>query len=264
MTVTPFSQPRPSAEELALLRETVARVAAARGPVLPFGVGPLDHLLAGGGLDGAGLHEIAAASASWSDDAAATLFAAGIAARFAAAPGVSALWALTRFDLYAPGLEQAGLGPERILYAQGANDRELLAMCEDALRDGALACVVAEVKAADQTATRRLQLAASEGKTPMLLYRRYRRYGQCPLTDLSLACPRWRVGSGSSGPRPAPGVGRGRWSVELVRQRGGPPFSLELEACDDQGRLALPAATRDRTALPGGAVAAGGAVQHAA
>src|SRR3546814_7366734 len=88
-----------------------------------------DHLLAGGGLDGAGLHEIAAASASWSDDAAATLFAAGIAARFAA-PGLSALWALTRFDLYAPGLEQAGLGPDRVFYAQGANDRERLAKCE--------------------------------------------------------------------------------------------------------------------------------------
>src|SRR3546814_3428592 len=70
----------------------------------------------------------------------------------------------------------------------------------------------------------------------MLLYRRYRRYGQCPLTDLSLACTRWRIGSLASAPLSMPGVGRGRWSVELVRQRGGPPFSLELEACDDQGR----------------------------
>lgn len=252
MTAPPFSQPRPSAGELQALRETVARVAAARGPVLPFGVGPLDHLLAGGGLDGAGLHEVAAATASWSDDAAATLFAAGIAARFAG-PGLSVLWALTRFDLYAPGLEQAGLGSDRILYAQSTSDRELLAMCEDALRDGALACVVAELKAADQTATRRLQLAATEGKTPMLLYRRYRRYGQCPLTDLSLACTRWRIGSLASTPLSIPGVGRGRWSVELVRQRGGPPFSLELEACDDQGRLALPATTRDRAVAAGGA-----------
>ncbi len=253
MTAPPSSLPRPSPEVLRALRETVACVADARGPLLPFGVGPLDHLLAGGGLDGAGLHEVAAASASWSDDAAATLFAAGIAARFASAPGLSVLWALTRFDLYAPGLEQAGLGPERIFYAQGASDRELLAMCEDALRDGALACVVAEVKAADQTATRRLQLAATEGKTPMLLYRRYRRYGQCPLTDLSLACTRWRIGSLASAPLSMPGVGRGRWSVELVRQRGGPPFFLELEACDDQGRLALPAATRDRALAAGGA-----------
>ena len=118
MSMLPISSLRPRADELAALREAVARVAASRGPVLPFGVGPLDHLLAGGGLDGAGLHEVAGASASWSDDAAATLFAAGIAARFAAAPGVSALWALTRFDLYAPGLEQAGLGPDRVLYAQ--------------------------------------------------------------------------------------------------------------------------------------------------
>ena len=260
----PLSQPRPSAEELAALREAVARVATVRGPVLPFGIAPLDHLIADHGIDGAGLHEVAAASASWSDDAAATLFAAGIAARFAAAPGLHILWALTRFDLYAPGLEQAGLGPEHILFAQGKNDRELLAMCEDALRDGAFACVVAEVKAADQTATRRLQLAASEGSTPMLLYRRYRRFGQCPLADPSLAMTRWRIGCLPSGRLAAPGIGRGRWSVELARQRGGPPFSLELEACDDEGRLALPAATRDRTALPGGATAAGGAVKHAA
>lgn len=258
MTEQSLLASRPSAEDLAALREAVSRAASVRGPVLPFGVAPLDHLLADHGLDGAGLHEVAAASASWSDDAAATLFAAGIAARFAAGPGLHMLWALTRFDLYAPGLEQAGLGPERILYAQGKSDRDLLAMCEDALRDGAFACVVAEVKAADQTATRRLQLAAAEGATPMLLYRRYRRYGQCPLADPSLAMTRWRIGCLPSARLAAPGVGRGRWSVELARQRGGPPFFLELEACDAQGRLALPAATADR------AFAAGGAVQHAA
>ena len=264
MSTMPFSLPRPGAGELAALRDAVARAAGARGPVLPVGVARLDRLLAGGGLDGAGLHEVAGASASLSDDAAATLFAAGIAARFAATPGVSALWALTRFDLYAPGLEQAGLGPERVLYAQGGDDRILLAMCEDALRDGSLACVVAEVKAADQTATRRLQLAASEGGTPMILYRRYRRSGQCPLADPSLAMTRWRIGTLPSTRLAVPGVGRGCWTVELVRQRGGPPFSLELEACDDQGRLALPAATRDRTASPGRAIAAGGAARHAA
>lgn len=80
-------------------------------------MGPFDHLLTGGGLDGAGLHEVAVASASWSDDAAATLFAAGIAARIAA-PGLSALWALTRLHLYASGLEQAGLAHDRTLDAR--------------------------------------------------------------------------------------------------------------------------------------------------
>src|SRR3546814_19240264 len=184
MSTTPQSAPRPSARDIDVLRAAVARAAASRGPVLPFGVGPVDHLLAGGGLDGAGLHEIAAASASWSDDAAATLFAAGIAARFAA-PGLSALWALTRFDLYAPGLEQVVLGPDRVFYAQGANDRALLAMCADALRDRDPAWFFAHVKAASQTATRRLQRTTSASTTPMLAHIRAPRYRQCPLPTFS-------------------------------------------------------------------------------
>lgn len=251
MTIAlPSPVSRPSAEELAALRDAVARVRTERGPILAFDIAAIDERLADHGLDGAGMHEIAGASPSWSDDAAATLFAAGIAARFAAAPGLNVLWTLTRFDLYAPGLEQAGLAPDKIFYAQGRDDKDVLALAEDGLRDGALACVVAEIKIIDQAATRRLQLAASEGQTPMLLYRRFRRQDRCPLAEPSLAMTRWRIGSAPSAPLGLPGVGRGRWAVELVRQRGGPPFSLEVEACDDQGRLALPAAIADRAAAP--------------
>ncbi len=246
----PLPVSRPSAEELAALRDAVARVRTERGPILPFEIAAMDDRLSDHGLDGAGMHEIAGASPSWGDDAAATLFAAGIAARFAAAPGLNVLWTLTRFDLYAPGLEQAGLAPDKIFYAQGRDDRDVLALAEDGLRDGALACVVAEAKSVDQASTRRLQLAASEGRTPMLLYRRFRRQDRCPLAEPSLAMTRWRIGSAPSAPLGLPGVGRGRWAVELVRQRGGPPFSLEVEACDDQGRLALPAAIADRAAAP--------------
>jgi len=238
------------AEQLAALRAQIAQVQAVRGPALPFGVAEIDARLASGGLDGAALHEIAGASPSWSDDAAATLFAAGLAARFAAGPDMTVLWALSRFDLYAPGLEQVGLGPDKVLYAQGAKDAEVLALAEDALRDGSLTCVIAEVKSADQTATRRLQLAASDGGTPMLLYRRHRSRERSPLASPSAAMTRWSIGTAPSSPLPHPGVGRGRWSVELVRQRGGNPFSLCVEACDDQGCLALPAAVADRAAAP--------------
>ena len=244
---------RPSADPLATLCVTLPGARAARGPMLPFGLAALDDRLADRGLHGAGLHEIAAATAALSDDAAATLFIAGIAARFASRPGSTILWALTRFDLYAPGLEQVGLGPDKILYAQGRNDSDVLALAEDGLRDGALACVVAEVRSADMTATRRLQLAASDGGTPMLLYRRHRARNRCPLTEPSSAMTRWRIGCASSVRLPYPGIGRARWSVELVRQRNALPFSLELEACDDAGRLALPAATPDRAPAPVGA-----------
>jgi protein ImuA len=245
-----FQNPSPSEralpDRLAALRAALAEHRIARGPALAFGVAELDDQLADRGIDGGGLHEIAAASESLSDDAAATLFAAGIAARFVATRDITILWAVTRFDLYAPGLEQVGLAPDRIDYAQGRTDAEVLAVAEDGLRGGALACVIAEVKAADQTATRRLQLAASDGQTPILLYRRHRVRGRCPLDQPSAAMTRWRIGCVPSGPLPHPGVGRARWSVMLMRQRGGNPFSLELEACDDTGRLALPAAAPDR------------------
>ena len=253
--VCPASNPdRPRAASLAALLAELAQARAARGPALPFGVEALDGRLADGGLDGGALHEIAAASATLNDDAATTLFAAGIAARFASQPGFTVFWALTKFDLYAPGLEQVGLGPEQVLYAQGTSDSTVLAMAEDALRDGSLACVIAEVKSADQTATRRLQLAASDGKTPMLLYRRHRVRERCPLGGLSSAMTRWRIGCLPSARLSYPGVGRARWSVELVRQRNGNPFSLELEACDDHGRLALPATAAHRASAAAGAV----------
>lgn len=252
MPQTAALPPRPSAEQLAVLRQAVARGESVRGPVLPFGVRDLDDRLADRGLDGAALHEIAGATDSWNDDAAATLFMAGIAARFAGKPGVTVFWALTRFDLYAPGLEQVGLGPDKLLYGQAKKDAEVLALAEDALRGGSLACVIAEVKSADQTATRRLQLAASDGKTPMLLYRRYRSRGLSPFIQPSSAMTRWSIGCAPSAPLPHPGVGRARWAIELVRQRGGNPFSLTLEACDDQGRLDLPAVPCNRAAAPGG------------
>ena len=245
---------RSRADHLAAIRAELAYARAARGPSLAFGIRTLDERLADHGLAGGGLHEIAAASATLSDDAAATLFAAGIAARFADQPGFSVFWALTRFDLYAPGLEQVGLRPDQVFYAQGQKDSAGLAMAEDALRDGSLACVIAEVRQADQTATRRLQLAASDGQTPMLLYRHHRARERCPLSGLSSAMTRWRIGSVPSGRLPHAGVGRSRWSVELVRQRNGNPFSIELDACDDTGRLALPAAAANRAAPAVGAV----------
>lgn len=264
MPVTPTSFSRPPAETLAALRAKLSAARATRGPTLGFGVPAIDDRLADRGLDAGGLHEVAAASSRLNDDAAATLFLAGIAARFAEKQGFNVLWAVTAFDLYAPGLEQVGLGPEKLLYAQGRKDIEVLAMAEDALRDGSLACVIAEVKAADMTATRRLQLAASDGETPILLYRRHRSRDRCPLELPSAAMTRWRIGCLASARLPWPGVGRARWQVELARQRGGDPFTLELEACDATGRLALPAATGDRTATPKRTPAQERAINHAA
>ncbi len=54
------------------------------------------------------------------------------------------------------------------------------------------------------------------------------------------AVTRWRVSALPSAPLPVPGVGRARWRLELIRCRGGESACFEVEACDAQGRLALP------------------------
>lgn len=234
-------------ERLDALREEVRALersgAAKMGGVLPFGIGEVDRRLAAGGLATAALHEIAGASADASDDAAATLFIAGIAARRGAG---TVLWALPRFDLFAPGLAAAGLGPERALYAECGRDEEVLAVMEEGLRHGGLDAVVGEVGRVAMASIRRLQLAAEEGGTTALMLRRWRRSGEDPLGQPSAAMTRWKIGCAPSTPLPVEGVGRPRWRIALVRQRGGESHEWILEATDAEGRLALPAQPRYR------------------
>jgi hypothetical protein len=54
------------------------------------------------------------------------------------------------------------------------------------------------------------------------------------------AVTRWRVSALPSAPLPVAGVGRARWRLELIRCRGGEAACFDVEACDAQGRLALP------------------------
>ena len=240
---------------IAELRESLKKVESdglRRRPVLPFGIAPIDERLAPGGLRLDSLHEISAASPAPSDDAAATLFMAGIAAR-AWGP---VLWVVRRRDLFAPGLYQAGLAPGRLIYAEAGDDAELLALMEEGLRHRGLGAVVGEVKRAAMPNTRRLQLAAEGGKTIALLMKRHAREGGNPFAVPSAAMTRWRIASAPSAPLPVgdAGVGRARWQVELVRQRGGESADWMMEACDETGRLALPARLADRTAGAGRAL----------
>ena len=239
----------PSPAIIAELRETLRTIEGdgyRRRETLPFGIPSFDERIADGGLRLDGLHEVAAGTAQLSDDAAATLFMAGIAAR-AWGP---ILWVVRRRDLFAPGLYQAGLSPERVLYAEARDDAELLALMEEGLRHRGLGAVIGEVKRATMGATRRLQLAAEGGRTIALLMRRHPREDADPLGQPSAALTRWRITSAPSAPS-RHGMGRARWTVALERQRGGDPFTTLMEACDDTGRLSLPAALGDRSRAPG-------------
>jgi protein ImuA len=234
-------------DRLAALRAEVRAIESVGAGVahacLPFEVEAIDARLAGGGLATAALHEITGAKLGLSDDAAATLFLAGIAARLDG----TILWALARRDLFAPGLALAGLSPDRLIYAECGRDEDVLAVMEEGLRHGGLAAVVGEIGRATMASTRRLQLAAEEGGTTALMLKRWRKPGEDPLGLPSAAVTRWRIACAPSRKLPVAGVGRPRWHVELARQRGGEAFHLILEGSDETGRLALLPEPLDRS-----------------
>jgi protein ImuA len=238
----PVIMPEPS--NIDHLRGLAAPAVANRS--LPFGARAIDGRLADGGLRAGALHEVVANSCALVDDAAATLFLAGIAAREAHATGAPVLWVSCRNDLYAPGVAQGGLGAAQVSYAQPRDDKTLVAVVEDAVRDGTPCLVVAEASKVSMVATLRLQLVAGDADLPVLLLRRRRARDRDPLSELSAAWTRWRISSAPSERLDVAGVGRPRWSVELARQRGGEPFSLMVEGCDETGRLAVPAALGHR------------------
>jgi protein ImuA len=211
--------------------------------VLPFGIAELDARLPGGGLALGALHEIAGGGNGAIDGAAAALFAGGVAARTRG----KVLWCITRPDLFAPALAQAGLKPDRVIYVEAGDDKTILACMEEGIRHGGLGAVVGEVARLTMTASRRLQLAAEAAHTIGIALRRWRR--QTEAADFgqpTAAMTRWRVSVLPSAPLPVPGVGRHRWLVELIRARAGESADFELEACDGTGRLAVPADLADR------------------
>ena len=206
--------------------------------MLPFGLDLIDRRLPGGGLALGALHEIAGIEADTVSGAAAALFAAGIAARTRGA----VLWCLTRPDLFAPALAQAGLDAGRVIFFEAGDEKSLMAAFEEGLRHGGVGAVVGEISQLNLTQSRRLQLAAETTGTLGLAVRRWRGHEDAKTFGLpNAAATRWRVGQMPSSALPVRGVGRAGWRLELVRCRGGNAAQFDVEACDDQGRLALPA-----------------------
>ena len=216
------------------LREQIRRLESGGGHghgVLPFGVAEIDQCLPDGGLAMGALHEMAGSGQGTVDGAAAALFAAGIAARTSG----QVLWCVSRPDLFAPALAQAGLPPDRILYVEAGDDTGVLACFEEGLRHGSLGAVVAEVAKLSMTASRRLQLAAESGNTLGLAVRRWRREKDArDFGEPTAAVTRWRVSTLPSAPLAVEGLGPARWRLELLRCRGGERAEFHVEVSQNE------------------------------
>ncbi|RWX76910.1 damage-inducible protein [Neorhizobium lilium] len=228
------------------LRDRIERVSSVRRQksVLPFGMGPIDQHLPGGGLALGALHEVAGGGNGALDGAAAALFVAGIAARTTG----RVLWCVTRQDLFMPGLVQAGLSQNRVLIVECRDEKGVLDCFEEGLRCNGLGAVVGEVARLTMTASRRLQLAAEASGVIGIAIRRWRR--QAEASDYgrpTAAVTRWRISILPSEPLPVPGIGRARWYLELLRCRAAESADYVVEACDAKGRLGLPANLANRS-----------------
>jgi protein ImuA len=231
-----------------LLREKIRLMEAGGRPsarVLPFDLAALDVRLPSGGLAMGALHEVAGGGNGAVDGAAAALFTAGIVARTTG----QVLWCVARQDLFAPAIAQAGLAADRVIYVEAGDEKSLLACFEEGLRHGGFGGVVAEIGRLTMTNSRRLQLAAEGSGTLGIAIRRWRR--QADAADFgqpTASVTRWRISAMPSASLPVPGIGRTRWLVELMRCRAGESAEFEVEACDAQGYLGLPAELAGRTA----------------
>ncbi len=269
--------------------------------IMPLGVPAIDAHLPDGGLRLAGLHEIAGVRDEW-DDAVAAGFCLALLGRLAAirsqgagpAPRGAILWAARRADLYGPGVaglmgphqdqpaepakteKTGGVLPGRLILVRARRDDDVLWALEEGLRaagSGAvLSAVVGEVGEPDDTAMRRLQLAAEAAGRPCFLLRRRLFAGRAAAlastpgsTHMSApgsALTRWRVGalpSKETRPSAEAGLaggltglpGRARWRLELLRCRGAAPGSFTVEWDDAAGDFALAAPVRDRPVAQG-------------
>jgi protein ImuA len=230
------------------LRARIAGIEQAGRPqrgTIPFGQSAIDRRLPGGGLRQGALHEVAGGSLGAVHGAAAALFAAGVLARLTG----PVLWCLKERDLFAPALAGAGLHPDRVIYADGGDERTVLLCVEEGLRHAGLAGVVGEVSRLPMAVSRRLQLAAEASGVTAFIVRRWRNpAAAADFGQPTAAVTRWRVTALPSSPVPVAGVGRARWMLELIRVRAGECAEWEMEACDAQGYLALPADLADRSA----------------
>ncbi|MBX3488440.1 damage-inducible mutagenesis protein [Parvibaculum sp.] len=230
----PLSQQDARAALVADLRTRIAgpsaEFAEAGGRFVSLGVEVIDAALPGGGLKAGALHEVGAED--YRDMGATTGFLAALAACFAENGSGPVLWcqsAQPPFDigaLYGPGLAAFGLDPTRLVLALPGSATDCLWAMEEALRSGVFAAVIGEVDgraaALDLTATRRLQLAAEEKGTPVLLFTGHGGGAA------SAAVTRWRIAALPG--RIVPGTekfggltGASCWRAALARVRGGAP-----------------------------------------
>ncbi len=252
--------------EIEALRDKVLRLERGSSPVaaarFSTGSAAMDTALGGGIVRGA-LHEIFAEGMA--NEPAAAAFAVTLALR--ASDKRPIVWVRQDFvglemgEIYAPGLAELGLSPDRLILVRARDGPSVLRAGEEAARCPPLGAVLMEPwgdpKTLDLVATRRLSLAAARSSLPVLMVRA----GGAPTP--SAAATRWSIRSAPSRPLEADAPGHPCFVADLLRDRAGAAghgWTVEW----NRDRLCYSDIPERRTALPRGVVsAAAGRSDHA-
>ncbi|HEX8607449.1 MAG TPA: Error-prone repair protein ImuA [Pedobacter sp.] len=139
--------------------------------------------------------------------------------------GGACLWISASRTLFPPALKLFGVEPDRIIFIDLKEQKDVLWAMEEALKCEGLAAVIGEVSDINLTQSRRLQLTVEKSKVTGLILRNNK---QKLATTACVA--RWQIKPiVSELEEGMPGVGFPRWNVELLKVKNGNPGSWEIE-----------------------------------
>jgi protein ImuA len=198
---------------------------AVNNPSLDWGLGIIKNAFPNRSFPLGCVHEFLAAGTEASS--ATNGFIAGLLSSVMSNNGTS-FWISSSRKLFPPALKNFGVEPDRFIFIDLRNEKEVIWAMEESLKCGALASVIGEVSELSFTTSRRLQLAVEKSQvTGFILRSNYRKLNPT-------ACvTRWKIT-----PLPTeiiddlPGIGFPKWRVELLKVRNGKPGAWEIQWSD--------------------------------
>ena len=190
--------------------------------VLDVGLQPIKNAFPGAEFPLGSIHEFLCETIE--DVAATNSFIAGITSAFMRNGGV-AIWISPTRTIFPPALKSFGISPEKVIFIDLQNEKEILWVIEEALKCDGLSAVIGETCHLSLITSRRLQLAVEKSSVTGFIIRTN------PNNINATACTaRWRVKHLKTvSENHLPGVGFPRFNIELLKVRNGKPGAWQLE-----------------------------------
>ena len=203
------------------------------GKNISFGLEAMERSFPQGVFPLAAVHEFI--STSLETSAATSGFVAGLISSLMQLTGGTCVWISVSGRIFPPALKIFGIEPERIIFINLKNEKEMCWVMEEALKCNGLAAVVCEMQHLSFTASRRLQLAVEQSRVTGFVLR-----NQKANTNTTACVSRWKITPAKSvfdGDLAV--VGFPRWQVELLKIRNGRPGAWQVEWASGRFRPVL-------------------------